>query len=186
MASVSGPQRGRLHRGPPRRPLQPKAQHQPEPHSPRHSAWGRPSPPSCCASGAVELMQAGCHVRILGSRIVAILSTGVRASEYITNSPTAPTTGPCPRAHLSPPLQNRRHCAMKAAATLSAAAAAAAAASPVGFTDACLADWRWDFGGWALTMAATCRDAQGGNHTSWLDMNDCVSNAEGTLVGKQG
>jgi len=61
--------------------------------------------------------------------------------------------------------------------------AAAVAVAP-GFHDVCLPDWKWDFGGWALIVAATCPDTQGRSHTSWLDLNDCVSNAEGKLVGK--
>jgi hypothetical protein len=72
---------------------------------------------------------------------------------------------------------------MKPAGAALFAAAVVTAADP--FHDSCAPGWKWTFGGIPLAIAATCPDSEGRNHSSWLDLDDCVSNSEGRLVGKE-
>ena len=75
---------------------------------------------------------------------------------------------------------------MKLPLLLLVSLASTATVDAAGFYDVCLPGWKWNFGGWDLMVAATCPDGKGRDRTSWLDMNDCVSNSEGQLAGKQG
>jgi hypothetical protein len=57
--------------------------------------------------------------------------------------------------------------------------------SAQGFYNRCAHNWAAALNGWPQFMAAACPDAGGATHVSELDLNDCLANAEGTLVGQK-
>ena len=54
-----------------------------------------------------------------------------------------------------------------------------------GFYEQCSKNLVPNFNGFPMFLAATCPDSNGTLHSSFIDLNDCVTNTEGVMSAKQ-